>query len=243
MKKARVDFLSALDRFDFLNVGTVYIVDFENQRFIYVSSSNLPLCGYSREEVLKSDFFNFYRTLAWPTDRAVVERILASILARVKGQDAQASDVKYFSFDLRVGVRSQILKKSGYLMTHHTLTPVSTGRQTLLGVGLVTGSSQKKSGNLRIYYNSHADFFDEYSGNTGEWTRQKVKSLTEKEKWALIFSKQNLSNKQIAAKLDVEYSTLRKINMNICKKLGVETMLQATHAPAYSPGEPRQNKK
>jgi DNA-binding NarL/FixJ family response regulator len=91
---------------------------------------------------------------------------------------------------------------------------------------MLTSSVIKRSGNLRIYYKNCPDF-DEYSDKTEEWERHHFEPLTEQEIRILRFSKQRLTNKQIAEKLDISYYTLRHANMQICKKFHVETMLQA----------------
>jgi DNA-binding CsgD family transcriptional regulator len=155
-----------------------------------------------------------------------MEEIQSLISENLYVRGTQAIDIKYISFNFRIKYEPQIGKTPEYLMVYHKIKPIFVDGQIRFSICMLTSSVIKRSGNLRIYYKNCPDF-DEYSDKTGEWERRHFKPLTEQEIRILRFSKQRLTNKQIAEKLGISYFTLRHANMRICKKFDVETMLQA----------------
>jgi DNA-binding NarL/FixJ family response regulator len=225
--------------------GSVYVIDFREKCFRYISNHDLFLCGHSVDEVMQLGY-NFYPIIIHPDDRLLVEKIFRETII-TKCNTEQQNNMYYFSFTFRIKVYPQQKKHPDYLIVCHKLVPIFVNRQIQFGVCSVTCSatekaeeeadknSNKGSGNLRLYYKND-EYFDEYSIIYDKWKTYKIKHLTKIEKNMLILSMNGENNESIVKKLSISSTdNLRHRLAKLYQKLGVRTMTQAIiHSINYS---------
>jgi DNA-binding CsgD family transcriptional regulator len=204
--------------------GAMYVVNFQKQRFHYVSKHNLFLCGHSQEEAMQSGY-DFYSRIVHTEDLTLFIKQYRAILKYICEEQDKQDEIDYFSFTFRIK-GSPPMDESEYLMVYHRLKPVFVNEALCFGLCTLDYSVIRDSGNLRVYLKDNPDFY-EYSFQSEKWNLQQGERLTMQEIKILRLSKQRICNKEIAAKLNISYDRLRHIKTQLFQKLNVETMEQA----------------
>jgi DNA-binding NarL/FixJ family response regulator len=219
------NFWSGIDNFASMSIEAVYVVDFQKRCFHFVADHDLFLCGHSQEEAMQLGY-DFYSKIVYQKDMPLLIEIHSAVLGRLYDKEEQLDDVNYFSFTFRIRNYPQIGKNPEYLMVYHKLKPIFINGQLRFGICLLTSSVMQKSGNLNTYFKSSPDF-DKYSFKSKKWNRQQIESLTEREILILRLSKQGMSNKKIANKLNISYGRLKNIITELYENIHVKSMSQA----------------
>ncbi|MDR3094245.1 MAG: LuxR C-terminal-related transcriptional regulator [Bacteroidales bacterium] len=211
---------------DFSSIVTEasYIIDFAEQRFRFVANHGLFLGEHTCEEVLQLGF-DFYPRTVHPEDLPMLIDAYRAILQYVDASDTDLSDLDYFSFTHRIRSYPHH-QHPEYLMVYHRVKPVVIHDKVQIAFCSLSSSIVKKSGNLRIYYETQHTF-DEYSFKTKQWKQVEAETLTQQEKLILKLAKQGKTAPEIAKMLNRSYSTVRNEKMNIFHKLHVHTTEEA----------------
>jgi DNA-binding CsgD family transcriptional regulator len=212
--------------FSSMIIEAVHIVDFQKQKFHYVADHDFFLCGHSREESLLLGY-EFYDKVIHPKDISRFAEMHRAILKRLHDPDGQLVDVNYFSCTFRL--KSCLLPtkgKTAYLMAYLKLKPVYTDGQLRFGICMLTVSSIKTPGNLRLYYKSNLNY-EEYASGSQKWKVQQTEPLNDIQKCVLKLAIEGKNRMEIADILCVSIKTIDRERTSLFEKLGVNTMEQA----------------
>jgi DNA-binding CsgD family transcriptional regulator len=220
-----IELFACYESFSDMMMEAVYILDFQKRNFHYVGHHDFFLCGYSQEEAMNLGY-NFFREVIHPEDLLLWAKMHNAILKFLRRPDLQVNGINYFSCAFRIRNRLQAGNKSGYLMAYQKLKPKWMNGELRLGICLLSCSVIPKPGHLEIYYKSSPDY-DKYSFESQKWKRQKVSTLSERQKWILMLDKQGRSHQEMANIICVSVKTIEKEISSLFEKLGVNSMGQA----------------
>ena len=112
-------------------------------------------------------------------------------------------------------------------MVYHKLKPVFVGEKLRFGTCMLSSSTLKTPGHLRMHYNNGIDY--EMYLQHDNWQKRAKEQLTKREKEILILVKQGKSYKNIAKILGKSENTLQNERSSIYEKLDVDNMMQAVN--------------
>jgi DNA-binding CsgD family transcriptional regulator len=215
-----------IDVFASMSDGAVYVIDFREKQFRYVSEHDLFLYGHSQYEILNLGY-DFFPMIVHPDDLPLWEEMYAAILRylRYPEEEEQLKNVNYFSFTLRIKNLSQIPDKQKYLMVKHKLKPIFQDGQIYLGICLLKISAISTSGNLEVFYND--GMILEYSFAALKWKLHDIEPLKDCEIEIIKLSIMGFNEKEIASKLRLKIGTIRNKCSALYQKLNVNSMMQA----------------
>jgi DNA-binding CsgD family transcriptional regulator len=215
-----------IDDFASMSNAAVYVIDFREHRFSYVSEHDLFLCGHSRDEVLNLGY-DFYTKIVHPKDLPLWEKMHNAILKYLLDPEEQLENINYFSFTFRIKNLLQIAERQKYLMVHHKLKPVFRKGQIWLGICMLEISAISTSGNLEIFYKNGMNL-NKYSFGNQKWELHDIEPLTDCEIDILKLSITGLNEAEIANdKLYLSIGTIRNKCSALYQKLNVNSMMQA----------------
>ena len=199
---------------------TVYVVDFHQQNFRYVSNKGLFLCGRLPEEILQLGY-KFYTEVIHQEDFQLVAKIHQVVLNYFTHPDTPIHDLTYMVFDFR------IRGYKGQLRLSQKVVPLMVNNQVRMAVCCVNRSVSETSGNLFAYYNGKKDIRYQYSFEGERWEEEPMIKLSRQE-WDIIsLSKQGITGYKIADILGITHQTLRNAQTGIFQKLNTNSMTQS----------------
>jgi hypothetical protein len=165
-----------IDAFSDLCIEAIYVIDFKQRCFSYVSDHDLFLCGHSKDEVLRLGY-DFYSEIVHKDDLPQLVETHQEILKCLCIPDSINDDIFYFSCTFRIKNYMHQGKRPKYLMIYQKLIPKFVDSEIRYGICLITSSVIKNTGNLRLYYKNNP-YFDKYSFITKKWEKQNIEYLT-----------------------------------------------------------------
>lgn len=210
----------------------VYVVDRFRRSFLYVSDSQLILCGQSPQE-LKRSGYKFYQNHI-PEKELDMLREINEAGARFYDGLPSGERLNYtISCDFHL-----IQPNKRMVLVNHKLTPLALDGQHNIWLALcvVTHSPNSEAGNAIITRKGqkqknvlHYDF------GIKEWVRQKKIRLTQRQKEILSLSARGITMNEIARELDISSDTVKLHKKNLFEKLGAKNMVEAIHfATSYN---------
>ncbi len=216
------DYLAAVDAFSRLTYESIYVINYEEMTFEYVSENPLFLCGYSAEEVLKLGYAFYFQNVP-ENDLKLLTQINEAgfdFFKNVTGSEKKKYSITY-DFHL--------LNKDGRkILVNHKLTPLFLTKDERMwkAMCIVSISHHKNAGNVCIYK----------EGDDQRWTlniehniwHKSVKPiLTKREIEILRLHAQGLTINQIAEKIFVVPDTVKYYRRRIFERLAVRNMVEA----------------
>jgi len=198
---------------------SMYVIDFHQKCFRFVSDKGAFLCGYSSEEVLQWGYY-FYIKVVHPKDLQLIVKIHQVIFDFFSHPDISIHDLACIVFNFR------IRSGKGYLMVSHRVVPVVIKNNVRLAFCVVTDSVLKTSGNLYAYFKNE-ELRYKYSFESDRWSLDTPILLSEKEKDILKWGKQGKTVKEIADVFCLSDKTIRNQKVILFEKADVKNMLQA----------------
>jgi DNA-binding CsgD family transcriptional regulator/predicted DNA-binding protein YlxM (UPF0122 family) len=210
---------------DFANMLTeaVYVIDFEERRFRYVSKHSLFCIDHTPEEIMEMGY-DYYKIAIHPDDIKMWLKILEAIQQRLQDPDKPADKINYFSCTFRIKAPFSNGRENIYLTVHHKLKPILCDRAVRFGLCMLSTSVIHNIGNLRTYYEDSLDY-DEYT--RGFWKRFELRALTSRERSLLMLAGEGKTIKEIANVLNVSPKTIQNTESSLFEKLCVHSMRQA----------------
>jgi DNA-binding CsgD family transcriptional regulator len=213
------------DLFGSMSIEAVYVIDFRERQFRYVSNHSLFLCGHSQDEVLNLSY-DFYTGIVHPEDLPLWEKMHNAILKYSLDPEEQPEDIEYFSFTIRIKNVSKIPNRQKYLMVYQKLKPVFQNGQIYQGICMLNISAISTPGNLEVLHKTGMES-KKYSFVSQKWKVQHIEPLTECEKMIIKLASMGLNEKEIADKLCQSTGTIRNKCSALFRKLNVDDMKQA----------------
>lgn len=219
---SRIDeYIHSAEAFSRSTYQSVYIIDYFNRNFLYVSPNPMFLCGLSPDKV-KQLGYRFYLEYVPEKEQTLLLTINNAGFALYNRIPKEERREWYISYDFH------IINKGKKILINHKLTPLtltSDGR-IWLALCVVSASTHTTPGHIEMHRANSPDFF-EYNMVTRRWDKRAMPYLTEGEKSVLTLSIQGLTMSEIADKMCLSSDTIKKYRKQIFEKLDVRNISEA----------------
>lgn len=222
-------YLEPLKAFTRLSYESVYVIDYTDMSFEYVSENPLFLCGHTADEVLAMGYQFYFQH--------VPEKDL-ELLALINEAG--------FNFYEQIPVAERKLYSITYdfhlvhtngeaILINHKLTPLFLTREGRLWKSMcsVSLSPHKAAGNVRIYKHGSDEVWV-LNPAPKTWQKQKKPTLTARETEVLRLYAQGLTINQIAAQIFVTPDTVKYYRRRIFERLEVSNIVEALSSAVNS---------
>lgn len=216
------DYLEAVKSFARLTYESIYVIDYENMTFEYVSENPLFLCGYSPEEV-RNLGYGFYFKNVPENDLEMLNLINEAgfdFFRMLPGDEKKQYSINY-DFHL-------VNKDGGHILINHKLTPLFLTSEGKLwkAMCIVSISHHKNAGNICIYKQGTDEMW-KLDLKNNVWRKSEKPKLTKRETEILRLYAQGLTINQIAEKIFVAPDTVKYYRRRIFECLNVSNIIEA----------------
>lgn len=216
------DYLEAVKSFARLTYKSIYVIDYENLSFEYVSENPLFLCGYSAEEVMNLGYEFYYRNVP-EKDLELLTLINEAGFDFFHSLPDDEKRLYTITYDFHL-----IGKDGKHILINHKLTPLflTSDQKMWKAMCIVSFSYHKCSGNIRIYKQGSDEVWELDTENC-IWRKSEKPKLTNREKEILRLHAQGLTINQIAERIFVAPDTVKYYRRRIFESLDAANMVEA----------------
>jgi DNA-binding CsgD family transcriptional regulator/PAS domain-containing protein len=216
------NYLEAVKAFARLTYESVYVIDYTDMSFEYVSDNPLFLCGYTPAEVLEMGYDFYFKNV--PRDDL---KLLTQINeAGFNFYEKQAtSDKKLYS----ITYDFHLLNRDGkQMLINHKLTPLFLTMQGKMwkAMCVVSISGNQNAGNVYIHKQGSDEIW-QLNISSNAWHKLQKPKLNKRETEVLRLHAQGLTITQIAERLFVVPDTVKYYRRQIFERLEVKNMTEA----------------
>lgn len=216
------DYLDVVKAFARLTYQSIYVIDYTDMSFDYVSDNPLFLCGYSAEEVLQAGY-NFYFKHVPPEDLKLLTNLNEAGFNFYRQLPAEERLLYSITYDFHL-----INRDGKPVLINHKLTPLFLNSEGKIwkAMCIVSISHHPTAGNVRIYKQGSDEVWD--LGLTNNvWRKSDKPALTERETEVLRLHAQGLTISQIAKRIHVAPDTVKYYRRPIFERLNVNNIVEA----------------
>ena len=217
------NYLEVVKSFAKMTYQSVYVIDYEEIKFEYVSSNPLFLCGYSPEEVLEMGYEFYFRNV--PEDDLLLLTIINKTGFDFYDKLPNNEERKLYSISYDFHLKGKYNKP---ILINHKLTPLFLNESGAVWKSLcvVSISHNQKAGNVTINKEGSAVLW-ELDVAKEIWIRKEKSKLKEKELEILRLYAQGLTINQIAEKMFVSPDTIKYYRRKIFETFNVKNFGEA----------------
>ena len=225
----QADYLEVVKSFSRLTYESIYVIDYSDMSFEYVSDNPLFLCGYSPKQVREMGY-DFYFQHVPANELKLLEQINEAGFDFFEKLPADSKKEYSITYDFH------LLDKTGKnILINHKLTPLFlTGELKLWkAMCIVSLSRHQQAGNVFIKRQGSGEMWELEMENM-VWIKSLKPSLSEREIEVLRLYAQGLTISQIADKLFVSPDTVKYYRRRIFERLSVNSIVEALAAAVNS---------
>ncbi|MBC9909911.1 helix-turn-helix domain-containing protein [Chitinophaga varians] len=216
------DYLDVVKAFARLTYQSIYVIDYTDMSFDYVSDNPLFLCGYSAAEVLQAGYGFYFRHVP-PEDLQLLTSLNEAGFNFYQQLPAEERLLYSITYDFHL-----INRDGKRILINHKLTPLFLNSEGKIwkAMCIVSISHHQTAGNVRIYKQGSDEVWD--LGLTNNvWRKSDKPALTERETEVVRLHAQGLTINQIAQRLHVAPDTVKYYRRRIFERLNVSNMVEA----------------
>lgn len=216
------DYLEAVKSFGRLTYESLYVIDYENMSFEYVSDNPLFLCGYSSEDVLNLGYEFYFKTVP-EHDLEMLNQINEAGFDFFQGLSVDEKKKYSITYDFHL-----VNKDGRHVLINHKLTPLFLTSEGKLwkAMCIVSISHHKNAGNVYIYKQGTDEMW-ELDLKKNIWRKSEKPKLNKRETEILRLYAQGLTINQIAEKIFVVPDTVKYYRRRIFERLNVSNIVEA----------------
>ena len=202
--------------------NTVYVVDYQEKLFEYVSDNPLFLCGHSAKTVKKMGF-DFYLKYVAKADLDLLLKINTVWMDFFNCYALKRKNKYAISCDFHL-----IDQHGSINLVHQETTPLFLNDKGEIGkaISVVSLSQAQNAGNVKISMKGEAIVYA-YNVKGGFWEKEGKACLTTREKDIVLLAARGYTMKEISQMLFISLGTVKFHRRNLFEKLGVKTMTEA----------------
>ncbi|WP_052910916.1 response regulator transcription factor [Riemerella anatipestifer] len=216
------DYISVVDAFARLSYKSIYVIDYQNQSFEYVSNNPLFLCGLSSQEVKELGYAFYFRNVKKEDLELLmkINEVGFSFYERIPIDERKLYTISY-DFHL-------INERNKPVLVNHKLTPIFLNEKGKIwkAMCLVALSSNQTEGNIIISKQGSEDFW-KFNLDTNVWEKEQKVKLSEREFNILELSARGFTINEIAEKIFVSSDTVKFHRRKIFDKFNVQSISEA----------------
>lgn len=216
------NYLEAVKAFARLTYESVYIIDYTDMSFEYVSENPLFLCGFTPAEVLEMGY-DFYFKNVPEDDLKLLTRINEAGFDFYEKQAGKNKKLYSITYDFHL-----INRDGKQVLINHKLTPLFlTNEQKMWkSMCVVSISNNQNAGNIYIHKQGSDEIWQLNTSNN-TWQKLQKPKLNQRETEVLRLHAQGLTINQIAERLFVVPDTVKYYRRQIFERLEVKNMTEA----------------
>lgn len=217
------DYLEVVKSFAKVTYQSVYVIDYKEMKFEYVSSNPLFLCGYSSEEVLEMGYEFYFNNV--PKEDLELLSLINTLGFDFYDQLPKNADRKLYSISYDFHLKG---KYDRPVLINHKLTPLFLSGTGSLWKSLciVSISHNQKAGNVTINKQG-SDQLWKLDLSKKLWVAENKPTLKEKELNILRLYAQGLTINQIAERIFVSSDTVKYYRRKIFDTFEVKNFTEA----------------
>ena len=214
-----IDTVKTIDRNTY---QCLYVVDFTQSKFLYVSENLAKYCGHYIPSASDSFTYNDFMQALSEKDRETGYEILDKKTLLASGYKPQEL------LECTIACDFSLNDAKRKRMINQKLSPISIAEDGSIGLALavIDISSTDKPGNI-VLSKADDDFYLKYSLDTHKWEKTKKFALTETERDILRLSAQGITMEGIADLLCKSLDTIKSHKRNLFAKIGATNISQA----------------
>ena len=188
----------------------MYIIDYQDNRFLYVADNPMLLCGSTVDEIQEQGF-NFFKAHIpeeeWKKLREIKEAGQLFFACHIPWEE---------KLDCSMSYTFHLLCKGNATLVHHKLIPldITPSGHIKIALCMVSLSSKKSFGHVEFHLKK-SDTYWEYLLETKQWKQKQKNTLSSLEKQVLLLSAQGLTVGEIAHQLFRSENTIKFHRRNI----------------------------
>lgn len=216
------NYLEPIKAFARATYTSIYVIDYLEQGFEFVSDNPLFLCGNTAEKVLEMGYAFYFKH---------VPSIDLELLLKINSVG--------FDFYEKIPLNERILYTISYdfhlknqegklILINQKLTPVfltNTGK-IWKAICIISLSSERKAGNIKIHKNGENKVHN-YNLDKDHWEESKKVSLSKREKEILQLSTRGFTINEIADEIFVSPDTVKFHRRKLFERLEVTSITEA----------------
>ena len=217
------NYLDVVKSFAKMTYQSVYVIDYEEMKFEYVSINPLFLCGYSAEEVLEMSYEFYFKNV--PEEDLELLNLINNAGFDFYDKLPNNEDRKLFSISYDFHLKGKYDKP---ILINHKLTPLFLNEKGAVWKSLciVSISHKQKAGNVIINKEGSSVLW-ELDLSSGIWIVKDKPKLKGKELEILRLYAQGLTINQIAEKMFVTPDTIKYYRRKIFEIFEVKNFTEA----------------
>lgn len=218
----RNNYLEAVKAFSRMSYQSLYIIDYLEKAFEYVSDNPLFLCGMAAEEVKKLGY-GFYFKNVKSADLDLLLKINKAGFEFYEKLAIEERKEYTISYDFCL-----INEKKHEVLINHKLTPffLTEDGKIWKAICMVSLSNAQTSGNVVISKDQCDDLWN-YDIEADKWIIGEKKKLSQREHEILSLSASGLKITEIADKIFVTADTVKFHRKKMFEKIGVNNIAEA----------------
>jgi DNA-binding CsgD family transcriptional regulator len=215
-------YLESIKAFTRLSNKSVYIIDYKEKGFEYVSDNPLLLCGHTAKEV-KQMGYEFYLKYVLKKDLDLLLKINKIGFDFYETIPIKERNQYSISYDFNL-----INQEGKTILINQKLTPLFLTSEGKIwkALCLVSLSSSSDSGNIKIYKKGNLKIF-EYNQKKHLWESSIAIKLSNREKEILHLSIRGFKVDEIAQEIFVSSNTVKFHRKKIFEKMEVSNIIEA----------------
>lgn len=216
------NYLESIKALARLNNHTVYVINYKDKGFDYVSDNPLFLCGHSAKDVQDMGY-EFYIKYVPQNDLELLLKI--NQLGFDFYDKVPKEEVKEYLISYDFHLKN---KENKEILINHKMTPLFLNSDGKLwkALCLVSLSSSNSSGNIKIFKSGNQKIL-EYNEVDCVWNSVKPIILNEREKEILLPSIRAFSVDEMAEELFLSSNTIKFHRKSLFEKLNVSNISEA----------------
>ncbi|MGH2665962.1 response regulator transcription factor [Flavobacterium sp.] len=217
------NYLEVVQSFAKITYQSVYVIDYEEMKFEYVSNNPLFLCGYSSEEVLKMGYEFYFNNV--PKEDLELLSLINTLGFDFYDQLPNTDERKLYSISYDFHLKGKYDKP---VLINHKLTPLFLNEKGAVWKSLciVSISHNQNAGNVTINKQG-VDKVWKLDVSKKVWIATEKSKLKERELEILRLYAQGLTINQIAEKMFVSPDTIKYYRRKIFAAFDVKNFTEA----------------
>lgn len=216
-----VPLIRTVEAFSRLSYQSVYLIDYSQHNFLYVSDNPLFLCGLSSQEVRELGYA-YYLKYVPEEEQSMLVQINSGGFRLFDSLPIEERQSCYVTYDFH------LLYDRKKILINHKLTPIllSDERKVWIAMCIVSLSTHDTAGHIEFHQDGKSDYW-RYSLEGHRWIKQEGVVLKEEEKDMLRLASSGLTMNEIAERMCKSVDTVKFYRRNMFERLKVANITEA----------------
>jgi DNA-binding CsgD family transcriptional regulator len=216
------NYLEPIEAFARTTYNSIYVIDYQEKGFEYVSDNPLFLCGHTAEEV-KELGYAFYFKYVIEEDLNLLLKI--NTIGFEFYDKIPLKDRKYHTISYDYHLINQDGKK---ILINQKLTPLFLNKEGKIwkAICIISLSNEQKAGNIKVYKKGSNQIF-KYDLEGDHWKAVEKLKLTNREQEVLHYSIRGYTINELAEAIFVSPDTVKFHRKKLFEKLDVANISEA----------------